>query len=505
MYSILIVEDEEIERNSLISMVSESILQIDHIYYAKDGVEAIEQYGKYAPDIVLLDINLPRLNGLESAKKIKKMAKNRVVRFIIQTSYDQFSYAQESIAIGVEDFILKPASPQKVIGSISKIIQTYQIEHNVHQQTKALLHKVDYMKRALELECMKMILANQNEKAIQSLLILLHMKLKSGFCIVVNNFIISQDELEQMKSDIADLGYFSLMNTMEHQFIFFILYAEKMEAPDKNDIKEVLIKYHIFDYPIGIGNVCKGIDELYKSYYYASSYIYIRDADDFILYDMQDRQIQKKEINCLMWVNDFIKIFENQSDEKLQQHIHRFAECLLPLDVEIINTNIDSFIDIMMKRLYELYQIDYTDSSIKHTIIREDDKYQILEIQIVYILNTLLTPVKNLRYQNINPLTKRALKFIREHYNKPISLFDVASALDVSPFYVSKLLNGELHKTFTDVVNDQRIEQAKYLLKGHHTVKEIAGEIGFRNSGYFAKIFKKTVGITPSEYRDIFL
>lgn len=105
---------------------------------------------------------------------------------------------------------------------------------------------------------------------------------------------------------------------------------------------------------------------------------YIRDADDFNLYDMQDRQIQKKEINCLMWVNDFIKIFENQSDEKLQQHIHRFAECLLPLDVDIINTNIDSFIDIMMKCLYGLYQIDYTDSSIIYAIIREDDKYQVM-------------------------------------------------------------------------------------------------------------------------------
>lgn len=505
MYSILIVEDEEIERNSLISMISESLLQIDHIYYAKDGMEAIEQYGKYTPDIVLLDIDLPRLNGLECAKRIKKMAKSKIVRFIIQTSYDQFSYAQESITIGVEDFILKPASPQKVIASISKIIHTYQIEHNVHQQTKALLHKVDYMKKALETECIKMILANQNEKTIQSLFSLLHMKLKSGFCIVVNNIDILQEEQEQMKNDIADLGYFSLMTTMEHQFIIFILYAEKMESLEKDDIKEVLQKYHIFDYPIGIGNVCKGISQLYKSYYYASSYIYSRDANDFILYDIQDKQIKKKDIDCLVWANDFIKIFEKQGDEKLQQRIHKFAECLLPFEVEIINAKIDTFITIMMERLHDLYQIDYTDSSIKHTVIREESKYQILEIQIVYILNTLLTPVKNLRYQNINPLTKRAINFIQEHYNKPISLFDVASALDVSPFYVSKLLNGELHKTFTNVVNDHRIEQAKYLLKGHHTVKEIAGVIGFRNSGYFAKIFKKSVGITPSEYRDIFL
>ena len=81
----------------------------------------------------------------------------------------------------------------------------------------------------------------------------------------------------------------------------------------------------------------------------------------------------------------------------------------------------------------------------------------------------------------------------------------MATQLKVTPFYISKLLNKQVGKTFTDIVNEFRIAKAKQLLKDGAMAKEVAAQIGFQSSSYFAKTFKKNVGITPIEYRDMFI
>lgn len=113
--------------------------------------------------------------------------------------------------------------------------------------------------------------------------------------------------------------------------------------------------------------------------------------------------------------------------------------------------------------------------------------------------------VKNLLYQNNSYLVRQALEYIENNYNKAISLNDVATQLKVTPFYISKLLNKQVGKTFTDIVNEFRIAKAKQLLKDGAMAKEVAAQIGFQSSSYFAKTFKKNVGITPIEYRDMFI
>lgn len=85
MFQILIAEDEEIERNSLVSILKDSILEIGEIYSAKDGQEAIDLYQRYEPDIVILDINMPVYSGLECARIIKNISQKNV-SFIILTS-----------------------------------------------------------------------------------------------------------------------------------------------------------------------------------------------------------------------------------------------------------------------------------------------------------------------------------------------------------------------------------------------------------------------------------
>ena len=108
------------------------------------------------------------------------------------------------------------------------------------------------------------------------------------------------------------------------------------------------------------------------------------------------------------------------------------------------------------------------------------------------------------RFKNTNHLVRQALKFIDANYRRPITLNDMAEALDVSPFYISKLLNTSMKKTFTELVSERRVEASKELLKTNKRIKEIAYEVGFQGQNYFTKIFKKYTGVTPKVYKNTF-
>lgn len=106
MYKIMIIEDEQIERETLYKIIQEGFPECQELYAAKNGKEALTLFEEHHPDIILADINIPGINGLEVIRRIRQTAGE--VEFLILSSYNYFEYAQEAIRLGVEDFILKP-------------------------------------------------------------------------------------------------------------------------------------------------------------------------------------------------------------------------------------------------------------------------------------------------------------------------------------------------------------------------------------------------------------
>ena len=117
-------------------------------------------------------------------------------------------------------------------------------------------------------------------------------------------------------------------------------------------------------------------------------------------------------------------------------------------------------------------------------------------------MHRLYDPIVEERFRNTNQLVRQAVRYIDANYRKQITLSDMADALQVSPFYLSKLLNNSLHKTFTELVSERRVEASKELLKSGKRIKEIAYEVGFQGQNYFTKIFKKYTGVTPKMYKN---
>ena len=120
MYKLMIADDEPLIRRGIKQLIDLSSLQIGEIYEASTGEEALKVFEEYRPEIVLMDINMPKIDGLSVAKKIKSI--NPDTKIAIITGYNYFDYAQTAIKIGVEDYILKPVTKSEIEALLVKVV-----------------------------------------------------------------------------------------------------------------------------------------------------------------------------------------------------------------------------------------------------------------------------------------------------------------------------------------------------------------------------------------------
>lgn len=131
MYSLLIVDDEPIIRRGIKTLIDFETLNITEVFEASNGEEALEKFNEKRVDIILLDINMPKLDGLSVAKKIKSISTK--TKIAILTGYNLFDYAQTAIKIGVEDYILKPISKNEVSEILQKLIHILNEERKINE------------------------------------------------------------------------------------------------------------------------------------------------------------------------------------------------------------------------------------------------------------------------------------------------------------------------------------------------------------------------------------
>lgn len=135
---LLIVDDEPIIRRGIKSLVDFEALGIETVLEAADGEQAFEIFQEALPDIVLADINMPGMSGLEFAEKVKTL--NPITAVAMITGYDYFDYAQQAIKIGVEDYILKPVSRDDVQQLLHKLVKVVQQKASENQAAN-LVHQ----------------------------------------------------------------------------------------------------------------------------------------------------------------------------------------------------------------------------------------------------------------------------------------------------------------------------------------------------------------------------
>ena len=499
---ILIVEDE-IKIRVGISRLITSHTQHTVVGEAKNGKEGLEMINRYHPQLVISDIRMPVMDGLEMLEEAVKQGHH--CHFVILSGYSEFEYAQTALRYGVDDYLLKPLAPEDVTELLDKIQEKIDKEEaRSVQTTEGMIREILTGGRKDMTDIFQELFENQvfikdrpvfvaagytgntSQKYSQALLGQWD-KMKETypqlhiFCVVLENtqemFVLVQGEIEEKELE-KKLNRRVYQNVSEKdQPVWTFVALNKLEEIQgavermrnyylygiRIGYREIITEEKVngsaeeeFQYPIQLENrmqtaICKTAAERLRE-----------EADYFINYtkEMQCnpryiRRTYKKMLTFMEHVchevnPEAYKMFQNQDLEKAASEMVTSGE-----------------LEVVFRKAVEI-------------IIESKDKKEDIR----------------------NYAIRRAINFIREHYNENISLDMLAERLEITPEYLSALFNKEVGINFSTFLKQFRISQAKRLLKGSDDkIYEIAQLVGYNDPKYFNRVFKDEVGMSPGDYR----
>lgn len=526
MFKVLIVDDEAIRRKGLRNIINWESFECEICGEASDGIECMGMIEKLKPDVIITDINMPEIDGLKIIIRAKELVSQ--CKIIILTGYRNFEFIQEAIKLGASDYVLKPSKTEEIIKIIKKAIKDLKEiekkEEKINNLKKHFEGKLPALKEKLLYDIIFDI--NFKRKDIQKELKIYGMN--------IENFNVLTVEAEyggECKSRYdKQLYQFGIINTFINVFsddfiinhspidynkIIFIIEPLIVEMETMSQINkkakelQCLIK-NSFDFTITVaisnmGNSALELSERareannalqYKFYMGTNSIILFKDVKNF--YSIEDYS-EYDSLGKLL-----IKYIHTGNIENTRNTLNEIFEYVKENDIEmnVIKADyINTLAFINNLKLLSNNEDNYKKNL--YSLLDENKNIKELNSLIEEIVISTVIKVNKFNKKTINSNIQKAVKYINEHYMEQITLKDISESINVGSYYLSRMFTIELGKNFVSYINEVRIEKAKeYLQSSYYKTYEIAEMVGVRDAHYFSKLFKKLVGMTPSEYKD---
>ena len=532
MFKVMIADDEKIAIDSLKFIIEKSFTDVEITATARSGREAIEQVEEDVPDILFMDIRMPGINGIEAIREIRKRHKQIVI--IVLTAFDQFEFAKEAVNLGVMEYLLKPVNRAKVIEVVSKAMELIRTEKENRKIELEMKEKLEYAGPILENGFVySILLFDDNSQELLNYKRLFDINEDGGYIFTIE--FVNEETGSSMENKI---GY----SVQSQQFYPYFTDTVKslckciigpvmlnrivVVVPSNPEIDEFACRLEAVSLAeallqrlseklngglkIGVGKIYRRFDMLAASYEESLKALrYLQGTGVMHFMDITARTTtlgseypEYKEKLLMQKVsagdttesmNAFNCIFDWLVGEYGGQPL-KIKNKLLEI-VFLVNH---------MSWEYEpglgTGGVDFLEEMLSINDLGE------LRLWCKKRVETVISQVNSFRDYKEGGLIKRAKEYIKANYSKSITLEDVGREINVSPQYLSKLFKEETGENFIDYLTGIRIRIAKNLLEGDElSVKEICYSIGYSDPNYFSRIFKKIVGITPTEYKDEFL
>ena len=542
MLKIFLAEDEVIVRETIKRMSPWEELGFELVGEAADGEMALPLLIRQKPDLLITDIKMPFMDGLTLAKLAKKELPE--LKIVILSGYDDFNYAKQAISIGVEEYLLKPITKNALIERLSEIRSRYE-----HEKTQ----KEYYEKFQREMQVYE---KNSNRDFFEALvcgsmdMMEVYKKAeKLGLDIVAEAYNIliftmnSEEDFSGQKEGYSEweaeslemLEDFFSDNTSAmlfrcNIFSYGVLIKGQKETIDENtrscidEIKKILDrKEQKRQWFVAVGESVERLSQLQKSYHSASRafsqrYLY---GENILYYDemelMEHRSgqadtndnayLKNVDVNAL---NPAIlqKFLSNGLQEETENFVKDYFYAIgqEPMESLVFRNYVILNVRFSVLSFLKSLGCDTEEMEPENTeeILAESGKN--IESAITYA-KKMISQAITIRDQNSGnknrSILKTAVDFIDEHYmDEDISLNTAANVANVSSNHFSALFSQNMGQTFIEYLTTLRMNKAKELLRctGMRS-SEIAGEVGYKDAHYFSYLFKKTQGMTPSEYR----
>ena len=542
MLKIFLAEDEVIVRETIKRMIPWEELGFELVGEAADGEMALPLLIRQKPDLLITDIKMPIMDGLTLAKLAKKELPE--LKIVILSGYDDFNYAKQAINIGVEDYLLKPITKNALIERLSEIRSRYE-----HEKTQ----KEYYEKFQREMQAYEKNSSRDFFEALvrgsMDMMEVYKKAEKLGVDIVAEAYNIliftmnSEEDFSGQKEGYSEWeaeslemleeffsGHPSAMLFRSNIFSYGVLLKGQKESI-KEITKECVGKIQGIlkrkeskrEWFLAVGQPVERLSQIKKSYHTASRafsqrYLYV---ENILYYDememMEHRSgqadtndnayLKKVDVNAL---NPAIlqKFLSNGIQEETENFVKDYFYAIgqEPMESLVFRNYVILNVRFSVITFLKGLGCDTEGMEPENTeeILAESGKN--IESAIAYA-EKMVSQAITIRDQNSGnknrSILKTAVDFIESHYmEEEISLNTVANVANVSSNHFSALFSQNMGQTFIEYLTSLRMNKAKELLRctGMRS-SEIAGEIGYKDAHYFSYLFKKTQGMTPSDYR----
>lgn len=514
MIKVLIADDERIIREGLAFGVNWAELNMQVVALAGDGREAYNKIIETEPDLVVIDIRMPEMTGLEVIGAIREKLGNRVT-FIILSGFGEFSYAQQGMSYGVVEYLLKPTDDEELLNSLKRVGRAIEKEKKRSEFEQEMRKNMERQMPILREHLIKDYITNSYFEAEDFEYYKKYIDLDKDVRLVVYQIAneTSMEELFSLKSliikklsDDKDFMCFSIKNQLllilgshyESNGLVNLLTGINTYFHNFYDSKLHVIysteqKLKIIPYIYAQANKCSGY-----SFYLSDEYIVaMSDILDNIGTSYDAHFTDYSEIidcinvgNVPMTEKLIDSYFENLMNARFEVHITKTY--LTELYMGIIRCETYSTADDFVRETLAFSQAESIDE-IKDQIMR------------------LALSVAESNYNDISDSysknIEQAIRYVKDNLSdSTLSLKQLCNeVLFINPDYFGRLFKKEIGEKFTRYVTAKRIDEAKKLIAEQKitNISEIAEAVGFGDGAqYFSQVFRKLTGYTPSEYRE---
>lgn len=516
MMKALIVDDEKMIRLGIRAVVPWDAIGIKEVFTAVSGKEALGILKKDEIDIMITDIQMPEMTGLELISEIRKIREE--VRIIVLTGYDEFDYARECLRMQVQDFLLKPVDEEVLIDTIKKQIQELKDSREKEEQ-QTHMRRISGTSDQMNLEgwMRKLVKREDVAEAVESICQKHHYDKNSRIRIAILLPSMCSNGIREGESQSLSIltiknlliGYLDAQRRgitfedAEGRILVALFEGEKSDDLENcvDTFTKLIQEECDVRLRIVMGSTVDHFDQVHTSY---NDAVYLLQKEN----DEYKTLIEKKDTKGQL---DMFREVYGELKVKLNANIGNTEQVLRIYDTFCTATNSYNITDQYVRRCcFEIASTVYF-SYVVESGENADSKLNALLAALLSagreenyeITRAFLENLLRVEDNEAHDLVAQVKRYINEHLTDDVTVSGIAAYFYLSPNYFSRLFKRITGEGCNEYIVRKRIEKAEYLLSTTNMkIGKIAQEVGYRDTNYFSLAFKKHMGMSPGQYRD---
>jgi two-component system response regulator YesN len=502
------VDDEQIEREGMQAILEKGFQNL-MIKQAKNGRIAVDMIDAFKPDVILMDIKMPGMTGLEAVELIS--AGHPDVKFIMVTAYDTFEYVRQAIKLGVKDYVLKPSKASEITQTVGKVLNQVAEERKVRMKNELQQNALQKTLALVETDIVTQLLFDHvHEVHVDMLVELLDIpSTEEMFVIIVVLPTGSEGVYTAVKEKVRSrwCGWVGALYGCQLPIIIFREPGKSFRSQASALARDILFTANNqkSDWFVGIGSVFRSLDQVRQSY--QDALIATMDttvpvkyrfySDVTIAGDICSGKLmkyQKKEFSDQVRLGQW---------EQVRLDVISTIQCYEKEGTDILQTQ-QRVLEVLWLASRVLNEMGVeTDTPLFSFPVKD---YRQLRSETGYLLDKMKQSYTEHCDRMEADTIHQIRQYIMDNSHADITLDTLAHKVELSPIYISKMFKEKLGVNYIDFLTECRIQKAKKLMsETDKSIKEITFEVGYHDPNYFSKVFKKMSNVSPKEYRKALL